>query len=117
MPKQTTAKRSEHELKRLVEDAVAEEFGLNLRGLWLCVDKVEAIGCPPEKLKVWATLHFLAAGSPFCCGEPLCHLPLIKRGEDVNEHVRRALQLRQPINVDFGNRIGINYHDAVRFTN
>jgi hypothetical protein len=48
MPKHSTPKRSEHELKGLIEEAVTEECGLTARGLWLCVDKVEVIGRPPD---------------------------------------------------------------------
>jgi hypothetical protein len=37
-------KRSQHELKRLVERAVADVRGLPRPGLWFCVDEVEALG-------------------------------------------------------------------------
>lgn len=112
----STKKRSEHELKRLIEEAVDEGCGLHSHGLWLCVEKVELSGHPPASLKVWATLHFLPSGSPFCCGEPECHLGLRKRGEFVADHVRRAMHLEHPISVDFGNRIGVHYHEGVLFT-
>lgn len=109
-------KRSQHEQKRLVEQAVADVCGLPRPGLWFCVDVVEASGWPPEQLTVWATLHFLPEGSPFCCGEPGCHLGLCgERLLRVSEHVRRAMHLRQELSVDFGNRIGVNYHMGVVF--
>jgi hypothetical protein len=113
----SSAKRSQHELKRLVEQAVTEECGLRRRGLWLCVERVEVVGHPPEKLNVWATLHFLPAGSPFCCGEPECHLGLNERGERIGERLRKAMLLRHPVTVDLGDRIGVNYHAGVTFTN
>ena len=116
MTRRPLPKRSEHELKRLIEEAVSTRCRLADRGLWFCIDRVEANGRPPERLKAWATLHFLPAGSPFCCGEPECHLGLIERIDDVNDHVRRAMNLRQPVIVDFGDRIAVNYHAEVRFS-
>jgi hypothetical protein len=109
-------KRSQHELRRLVEQAVSEVCGLPRPGLWFCVDEVESRGRPPERLRVWATLHFLPEGSPFCCGEPGCHLGL--RGERlrvVGDRIRRAMGLRQEVSVDFGHRIGVQYHPGVAF--
>lgn len=107
---------SQHELKRLVEQAVADVCGLPRPGLWFCVDEVEARGGPPEHLKVWATLHFLPEGSPFCCGESGCHLGLFgERLQQVSEHVRRAMHLRQELSVDFGDRIAVYYHSGVVF--
>jgi hypothetical protein len=109
-------KRSHHELKRLVEAAVADVCGLPRPGLWFCVDEVEAHGHPPGRLRVWATLHFLPAGSPFCCGQTGCHLGLHGESDaEVNEHVRRAMGLRQPVVVEFGERIGVRYHEGVLF--
>ena len=107
-------KRSQFELKRLVEQAVADTYVLAARGLWLCVDQVETHGRPPEHLKVWATLHFLLKGSPFCCGEPAYHFGGAGVRQ-VSEHVRTAMHLRQPLSVDFGWRIGVNYHKGVTF--
>jgi hypothetical protein len=103
-------------MKRLVEAAVAEVCQLPRPGLWFCVDDLEASGNPPERVKVWATLHFLPDGSPFCCGEPGCHLGI--RGErlsGIGDHVRRAMGLRQVATVDFGDRVAANYHAGVEF--
>jgi len=112
-----TGKRSEAELRRLVATAVAEECRLPRPGLWLSVDRVEVMGRPPERLRAWATLHFLPDGSPFCCGEPGCHLGLSgDRLEAVGDHVRRAMGLRQPVAVDFGDRIAVRYHPGVTFS-
>jgi hypothetical protein len=109
-------KHSQHELKRLVERAVAEVCGLPRRGLWFCVNRVKARGQPPERLDVWATLHFLPAGSPFCWGESGCHLWLFgERVRQVGEHLRRAMHLRHEVSVNFGERIGVNYHAGVNF--
>jgi hypothetical protein len=108
-------KRSQGELKRLVEQAVADICSLPRPGLWFCVDEIEAQGRPPEFLKVWATLYFLPEGSPFCCGEPGCHLGLGEQVEHVSEHVRRGMHLRQRLSVDFGDRIGVNHHERVTF--
>jgi hypothetical protein len=93
--------RSEAELRRLVTQAVADVCELPRPGLWLSVDQVEAAGRPLKRLRVWATLHFLPAGAPFCCGEAGCHLGLFgDRLAAVGDHVRRAMRLRQPLAVE-----------------
>jgi len=108
-------KRSKDELKRLVEDAVNTVCAPG-EGLWFCVDEVEVHGSPPDRFDVWATLHFLPAGSPFCCGEPGCHLSLFgERLRDVADHVRRAMNLTQSLEIDFHDRIATQYHDGVEF--
>jgi hypothetical protein len=108
--------RSEDELRRLVANAVAEVCGLPRAGLWLSIDAVEASGQPPERLRAWATLHFLPAGSPFCCGEPGCHLGLFgERLTAIGEHLRRTMQLQQPVAVEFDDRIRTQYHPGVDF--
>src|SRR6266700_3036701 len=104
-------KRSEAELRRLVAKAVAEVCGIPRLGLWFSVDAVESAGHPPEKLRVWATLHFLPTGLPFCCGEPECHLGLFgAQLAAIGDHVRREMQLQGPVAVEFGDRIGVRYH-------
>jgi hypothetical protein len=109
-------KRSQHELKRLVEQAVCEVCGLPRPGLWFCVDDVESRAHPPERLRVWATLHFLPEGSPFCCGEPGCHLGFSGESlREVGDRIRRAMGLRQAVAVNFGQRVGVHYHPGVAF--
>ncbi|HVW02020.1 MAG TPA: hypothetical protein VHB77_16825 [Planctomycetaceae bacterium] len=109
------SKRSQHELKRLIEQAAATVWRLPRPGLWFCVDEVEAHGHPPDSLEVWATLHFLPAGSPFCCGEPMCHLGL---GEEIcsqiGDEVRRMMGLRHQIGLTFAG-LAANYHPGVEF--
>ena len=100
-----------------MEEAVNEVCALPRSGLWFCVNEVETSGHPIEEIRVWATLHFLAAGSPFCCGEPNCHLGLL--GEKllaVNEHVARAMELEHSVNVEFGDRVGAQYQPGVTFS-
>ena len=112
-----SSKRSQAEFRRLVEAAIGEVCGLPRAGLWFGVDQVEPLGRPPHELRVWATLHFLPEGSPFCCGEPGCHLGLFgDRLAEVADHVRRAMALKQPIAVEFGDRISVQYHPGVEFT-
>ena len=108
-------KRSHHQLKRLVEKALAEVCRFPRPGLWLCVDELETQGWPPDRVTVWATLHFTTPGSPFCCGEPGCHLPL--RGERLSEAadlLRRDLGLEQSLALDLGS-IAAVYHAGVAF--
>lgn len=110
------SKQSEQELRPLVQAAVEEACGLPRRGLWLCVDAVEPSGRPPVRLRVWATLHFLPEGSPFCCGEPGCHLGLFgERLAEVAEHVQKAMGLQQPVTVEFDDRIAVQYHPGTQF--
>jgi hypothetical protein len=110
-------KRSQAELKRLVQEAVADLCGLPRLGLWLCVDAVQVKGRPPERLRVWATLHFLPTEPPLCCGEPGCHLGLYgERLSEVADRVRRALNLRQPVRLEFVGGLAVNYHAGVRFS-
>jgi hypothetical protein len=103
-------------LKRIIEEAVGHVCDLPRPGLWFCVDEVEAKGRPPVRLIVWATLHLLPEGSPFCCSEPNCHLALhggSERRREVADRVRRAMHLRQGLNIDF-RRITANVHAGVR---
>lgn len=112
----STDERSQHQLGRLVERAVADVCGLPRPGLWFCVGRVVR-GHPPERLTAWATLHFLPQDAPFCCGEPGCHLGLNEAciAEEVNEQIRRAMRLRHGVAVDFHNHIGVHYHPGVIF--
>jgi hypothetical protein len=108
-------KRSKGELKRLVEEAVAVACGLPRPGLWFGVEELETSGSPTEYIRVWATLHFTAEGSPFCCGEPQCHLGLFaERLAEIGDQVRRAMGLRQAVSVEFVH-IGVQYHAGVGF--
>ena len=103
-------------VRSAVEHAVTEVCGLASRGLSFRVQRVRLVGCPITRIEVWATLHFLPSGSPFCCGEPGCHLWLFEdRLVQVSEYVRRRLRLKQPVAVVFGDRIDVLYADGVEF--
>jgi hypothetical protein len=79
------------------------------------VEHVETVGRRIEKITVWSTLHFTSEGSPFCCGEPDCHLHLFgKRLEQIGDHIRRSLQLEQEVTVDM-QRTNAEYHQGVKF--
>ncbi|MFI5380611.1 MAG: hypothetical protein ACHRHE_15040 [Tepidisphaerales bacterium] len=102
MRQRSSSKRSRHHLKHLIEEIVATECRLAERGLAFIIDEIEVVGAPPQRLKVWATLHFLPLGSPFCCREPGCHLFLyVDRLERVNGALRRRLGLRQYVTIEF----------------
>ena len=89
---------SDNRLRLLIEQIVADECRLSARGLAFLVDVVEVFGRPPERLRVWGTLHFLPLGSPFCCCEPQCHLGLFSdRLERVEETLRHRLHLQQEV--------------------
>jgi ankyrin repeat protein len=114
----SSLKRSHHHLKRLVETVVADEFNLQARGLSFFVDELDVFGNPPERLKVWATLHFLPLGSPFCCVEPCCHVPLYgERLDRLNDALRRSMSIRHPVSVEFtvnsnATRAGVEFDDV-----
>src|SRR5689334_11227813 len=104
------------ELRRLVTQVVCEICGIARRGLWFCVDHVEEVGKPTERLRVWATLHFLVGGSPYCCGEPGCHLGLFgERLVQVTKRLKRELNVRQHLVVEFVDDIRVHYHPGVKF--
>ena len=105
--------------KRAIEEAVTDFCRLAGRGLWFCVDEVRLVGQPLGRIEVWATLHFLASGSPFCYGEPGCHLCLFDEARliQVADRVQKALHLPRPVSLDFADRIATKYHDGVTFKN
>lgn len=107
--------RSVCELRRLLEAAVRAECSFPRPGLWLCIDNIEVAGRLPHSLRIWATLHFTSEGSPFCCGEPMCHLGLYdERLEAVGEHIRRSIGVRHRISVEFADLRPV-YHAGIRF--
>lgn len=115
MSKRSSLKRSHCHLKHLVEEAVCDRFDLGRRGLAFFVDELEVHGSPPERLLVWASLHFLPRGSPFCCGEPHCHVPLrLQSRDEINDAVRRRMGLRSDVVVEFV-AIRAAVHESVEF--
>jgi hypothetical protein len=110
-----TSKRSQHELKRIVEEAVAIVCDLPRPGLWFAIDQLEVHGRPPSRIRLWYTLHFLRHGSPFCCGEPGCQLG---GGPDwladIGHRVRVAMNLRQAVHIEIAGA-NANYHYGAMF--
>lgn len=89
----TRTQESQLRLKHLVEEVVNEQVSSHSKGLWLAVNEVRTAGRPLEHIRVWATLHFLPQGSPFCCCQPQGHLWLF--GEcltRISDLVRRRSQ-------------------------
>jgi hypothetical protein len=112
----SSSKRSDHAWKQLVEAAIRDVYELGSRGLVFHVDAVEAVGRPPTRLRVFATLRFLRSGSPFCCQEPCCHIDLFgDRLKLVEEHLRHAIGLRHEVTLDLGDRIGVDLAPGVTF--
>ena len=122
MNQRSSRKRSVHHLKHLVEAVVTEQFNLSQRGLAFLVDELEVSGRPPQRLRVWATLHFLPVGSPFCCGEPLDHVPLFAEYLDrVDDAIRRRMGILQEISTEFvainvTSCSGVEFDDPFRAT-
>ncbi len=107
-------KRSDDAIRRLIEQVIAEECETAPRGLALFVEAVELAGRPTERIRVWGTLHFLPAGSPFCCIEPDCQLGLAgSRHERVCERLQKALGITSTLELDL-DRIVPNVHDGVQ---
>ena len=104
-------------IERAIETIVTEVCRLRDRGLWFGVNQVEVTGRPIECIRVWATLRFLAEGSPFCCGAAECELGLIERGAEISERIASGLRLANQVNMEFGNRIREEYSPAVTFQN
>lgn len=91
------------------------ECNLPRPGLWLCLDEVETAGRLPHSIRAWGTLHFNAAGSPFCCGEPMCHVDLSdERLHALGEHIRRSMGIRHPVLVEIVD-LRPSYHAGVCF--
>jgi hypothetical protein len=108
-------KRSDDAIRRLIEQVIAEECETAPRGLALFVEAVELAGRPTERVRVWGTLHFLHAGSPFCCMEPACQLGVAgSRYERVCGRLQKALRITSALELDL-DRIVPNIHDGVRF--
>jgi hypothetical protein len=94
--------RERERLKRLIEAVATQIFHLKQRGLLLCVEEIETHGRVPTEIRAWATLHFLPAGSPFCCTEPDCHLFVDPDApHPVGDALRQRLRLRQAIDFEF----------------
>ena len=107
--------RNKNRLQLLIQEIVTDYGNLPRKGLRFVVDELETIGRPLQRIDLWATLHFLPLGSPFCCSEPCCRLPVIgRRLLDINEAMRRHLQSRQEITVDFKG-IAAHIHPEVLF--
>lgn len=116
MARRTVSKRSKHELKRIVEDAVNLQCSLPRPGLWFAIDELQTDRTkPPSRIQAWGTLHFTSDGSPFCCGEPDCHMgPMVdERDRLIADGIRRSLGLVGELTIDL--RIGTTYHDGVDF--
>ena len=106
-------KRSKHELKRLVETAIREVGRLADRGVWFCVDELEASGQPIERIRVWATLNFLQSGSPFDSDDPdLWVWPL---RDQTAEWLSREIGLEQTIQLEWAGINGV-VHAGVEFS-
>jgi hypothetical protein len=98
----SSVKRSHHHLKELIEALVRDEFNLQSRGLSFVVDEQTASGKPPRHIKVWATLHYLPAGSPFCCTQPDCQLSLFGERLDIlSDGLRHMMGIRQSLSLEF----------------
>jgi len=108
-------KHSKAELIRLLEAGIREEGNLDPAHFFVLVRDVIASGSPPEKIIGYVVLRFLPAGSPFCCGEPLCHLNLLgSEGQGrLGEWLQREMGITQCIDVEL--KIKPEYGSGVEF--
>ena len=106
-------KHSDAAIKQLIERIIAEECDTASRGLALIVEAVELSGRPTEIIRVWGTLHYLPAGSPFDHWEPIVELGVFgKRRDRIYESIQKALRVTGPIRLDL-DRIVRNLHEGV----
>ena len=107
-------KRSLTELHRIVEQALSRVGVARGQGLWLAIQRVTVAGHPIHTVRVAAILHFLPAGSPYCCTEPACHLGLSEdRLQGLGDEIRRALGLRQTVTFAFEPEISVQCHAGI----
>ena len=86
-----SGRQSQTELHRIVEQALSRVGLARRTGLWLAIRHVTVAGRPIHTVRFAATLHFLATGSPYCCGEPVCHLGLSEGClRAIGDEIRRA---------------------------
>jgi hypothetical protein len=105
-------KQSKYELVRLVEQAMREVGRFDDRAAWLCIDELEAAGQPIERIRIWATLHFLPDGSPFDSEDAdLWVWPL---RDEVSKSLQRELGLTQSLNLELV-AIATRVHPGVKF--
>ena len=110
---QEVVKHSKNKIKEYLESAVSSECRATERGLWFCVDELEASGKPVDKIRVWATLHYLPSGSPFNNTDPNKTLWLFEdRLQRIQDSVSSAFGLRQTIKIEFI-AINANVHQDV----
>jgi hypothetical protein len=111
---QFDSKKNSLRLKRLFESAITEEFKLDERGLLFEIKRIKTSGNPLNRIVAWADLHFLREGSPFCCSEPTCHVPLdSKQIAQISDRIRRCLKLQQPITIDIVKVQAVLHNDVV----
>lgn len=104
-------------IKRMIEQIIAEECETASRGLSLIVEAVELAGRPTERIRVWGTLHYLPAGSPFCCMEPVCQIgDYGDRHQRMCEALQKTLGITASIELDL-DRIVPNVHEDVVLKN
>ena len=109
------SKHSQSSLVRLLENAIRDVGDIDSKKLYVLVRHVETKGSPPESLDVDVLVRFLAAGSPFCCGEPLCHSRAFGSagGVEMGEYVARKMNLDQEVSVRL--KVDVEYSDGVKF--
>ena len=98
------------DLHKTIEGVVEAALGGLRPGLRFAVDEVFAHEAEPHILRIRSTLHFNHKGSPYCCGEPGCHLG-VRRWAAVTERVRLAAGVSE---VHFED-VATVYHAGVTF--
>lgn len=96
----------------MIERAVTDVCALHATGLQFRVDRAVVTG---QTLDVWATLHFMPRTTPYCCGEPGCHLGHVFPERQLAIDDRVGQLYGQRVHVDFADRVEVRYHEDVRF--
>ena len=111
-----TRKKSQAALIRMLEAGIRTVGELDTKRFFLLVRNVDAVGLPPHTLHASVLLRFLPDGAPFCCGEPFCHLRVLRIDgrEELEDYLRRAMNLQHSVNVTL--KVFAEYYDGIEFT-
>jgi hypothetical protein len=108
---------NDESIRQTIEWMIAQEFPVDSERFELTVLSAQAGDWSDSGLSIEAAIRvkFLASGSPYCCGEPICHLRLFRRrGEKrLSELVTERLRLGRVIQIRLKEQV--EYAEGVQF--
>jgi hypothetical protein len=108
-----TFRRAEPGLKTIIERAVEAAMNDLRPGLRFAVNEVLVCEAAPHVLRIRSTLHFHSEGSPYCCGEPSCHLG-VRRWAEVLDRLPLSTGMPPAVELHFEDVAAV-YHAGVKF--